>query len=142
MMPINRLTDYATLLMTHLAVEPQTPRRAVELTATIPLAFTTIRKLLQILARQGLLISRKGRHGGFLLARPPAEITLKQVVEAMEGPLALTTCCRSGAECALLEACLPKGHWMRLNGAINALLEETTLEDLLAPVSAKASPTY
>lgn len=130
MLSINRMTDYATLMLSRMAEEPHRSMSAAELAAEIPLAHTTIRKLLRILASQGVLISHKGRNGGFRLARPPAEISLAQVMEALDGPMNLTSCSRAMADCPLAQVCRPRNHLQRLGGKILALLEQTTLAEL------------
>ncbi|MBF0626603.1 MAG: Rrf2 family transcriptional regulator [Magnetococcales bacterium] len=132
MLAVNRMTEYATLVMVRLAAEPFRAKSANELAAEIPLAPTTLRKLLQMLASQRLLTSRKGRNGGFALARPAAEITLAQVMEAMNDPLVLIPCQESSGSCPLARICTPRPHWMRINQGIRALLENTTLTQMVA----------
>ncbi|MBF0296196.1 MAG: Rrf2 family transcriptional regulator [Magnetococcales bacterium] len=132
MFSINRMTEYATLVMARCAADPVTPMNATDLAAEIPLAPTTLRKLLQTLARQGLLISQRGRNGGFVLARPPSEITLAQVMEALDGPMRLTPCSHADMECHLQGVCKPRPHWLRISKEFLALLEATTLAQMVA----------
>lgn len=132
MLSIQRLSDYAVLILTRLALEPERARSAASLEKEIPLALATIRKVLRMLALHGVVRSRQGRQGGFILAHSPADITLARILLAMEDPVLLTPCCRSDFICALDEACLSRTHWARIDRSIRALLEETTLAQLIA----------
>ncbi|MBF0272153.1 MAG: Rrf2 family transcriptional regulator [Magnetococcales bacterium] len=132
MSAINRMTEYATIVMVRLAAEQSQPISAAGLAAEIPLAPTTLRKLLQVLANRGLLISRKGRNGGFILARPASEINLAQVMDAMNDPLELIPCHNPTSVCTLAHVCKPRPHWMRINQGIRSLLENTTLTQMIA----------
>ncbi|MBF0340301.1 MAG: Rrf2 family transcriptional regulator [Magnetococcales bacterium] len=135
MLSVNRMTDYATLVLTRLACDPDHPQSAATLGGEIPLATATIRKVLRILASRGLLISRRGRGGGFILARPADQISLAQVLEAMDDPMILTACCHGGSGCPLGGVCQPRPHWLRISQGIRALLEETTLLNLVDDTS-------
>lgn len=132
MLTINRMTEYATLVMARFAADPAKPKSATDLAAEIPLAITTLRKLLQILAHHGLLISQKGRKGGFTLARPASEITMAQVLDAMEEPIALTHCSHANGACHLKDVCKPRTHWLRINKGIHSLLDSTTLIQMIS----------
>ncbi|MBF0284977.1 MAG: Rrf2 family transcriptional regulator [Magnetococcales bacterium] len=130
MITVNRMTDYAALVMTHFALQPERSRTALELGGEVPLPSATLRKLLRILTAQGLLVSQRGRHGGFRLARPPSEINLAQVMEAMDGPLTLTACSHHGGSCSFIGLCAPREHWLRIGQGIRTLLESTSLAQL------------
>ncbi|MBF0179033.1 MAG: SUF system Fe-S cluster assembly regulator [Magnetococcales bacterium] len=132
MLTINRMTDYATLLMTRFADQPERVFTATEIANGIPLTATTIRKLLRMLAHHGVLISQKGRKGGFRLARPASEISLAQVMEAMEDPLALTYCGQHKAVCSLEHVCQMRPHWHKIGEQIHTLLANTSLSQLVS----------
>lgn len=134
MLAINRLTDYAILIMARMAAHPDQSVQANALADQIILSYATVRKLLKILAHHGLLISSRGPKGGFRLARPPGEISLADVMRAMGGPMELTQCCAGQhAACGLTAHCTLQGHWQRINQGIHALLAATTLAHLAIP---------
>ena len=92
MLRISRLTDYATVLLATLASEPQRVQTAVSLAEQTRIAAPTVSKLLKQLQRAGLVTSTRGLHGGYQLARPAAEISAAGILDALEGPVALTDC--------------------------------------------------
>jgi FeS assembly SUF system regulator len=108
--------------------------RVAELT-TIPAP--TVAKLMGTLARADLLTASRGVAGGFSLARPAAEISIAAIVEAVDGPIALTNCqSLDKHECAIEGHCSVRGHWAPINQAVRAALAAVTLADLLRPAPA------
>ena len=109
----------------------------------LPLAY--LEHLVARLRRAGLIESRRGAHGGYLLARDPAQITMAEVVEALEGRIAPIECLTSspdGTTRCLREAdadhvCTTKVLWTRVRGAIVRTLEETTLAELIPTTTNK-----
>ena len=88
MLRVSRLTDYGFLLLEHLALSPQVASlNTRELAVSCQLPRATVGKLLKILTREGLLISRRGSLGGYSLARSAASISMAEVYEALEGPV-------------------------------------------------------
>lgn len=92
--------------------------------------YATVAKLLGHLGRAGLLVSQRGVGGGFCLARPPKEISLADIVEAIDGPIALTHCSEPASDCDLSAACIVRPHWEPVNRAVRKALAEVTLADL------------
>jgi len=82
------------------------------------------------LRRFGLLQAERGPHGGYELARPAAEITAGEIIEAVEGPLNLLDCVRSADACDRTPSCAARGLWSRVSEAMNDVLRQTTLADL------------
>ena len=74
MLRVSKLTDYGTVMMTHMARQPERVHTATEVAAAVHLAAPTVVKLLKVLAREGLLVSRRGAKGGYVLASRPEEI--------------------------------------------------------------------
>lgn len=140
MLRISKLTDYATVILARLATEPQRRFTAAQIAAETHLAAPTVSKLLKQLHRQGLVHSTRGLHGGYLLARPASEITAAHILDALEGPVALTECASSDNHCCIERTCTVAGAWQRVNLAIRRSLQEITLvelaglEGLTAPV--------
>src|SRR5690606_39144594 len=94
----------------------------------------TAAKLLHALGRVGLLASTRGIKGGYALARPPGEIPVGEIVAALEGPIALTQCIRSGpGSCDIESVCQSRLGLQRLNLAVRKALDEISLADIAAP---------
>ena len=85
------------------------------------------------LARAGLLDSHRGSKGGYRLARPAAQISVVQMISALEGPVAMTECVNHPGSCSQEDSCGLQGPWQRINGAVQDALEKITLADLAAP---------
>lgn len=130
MLRISKLTDYATVILGALAVAPERQRTAAEIAATTQVAAPTVSKLLKQLQRAQLVTSARGLRGGYRLARPAEEITAAQILDALEGPVALTTCASGDHHCDLQTTCRVGGAWQHVSYAIRRSLEEITLAEL------------
>ena len=132
MIRITKLTDYGIVLLAHIAVDPEYRTHNVrDLALEAHLPMPTVSKLLKLLTRNGLLISLRGAKGGYKLSRRPEEITVAQVISAIDGPIAITDCSSSNAvKCELERLCPVRSNWQRINGAIRDSLEHVTLADM------------
>lgn len=130
MLRISRLTDYATVLLAALASEPQGLRTAAALAEQTRIAAPTVSKLLKQLHRAGLVSSTRGLHGGYQLARPAAQISAAAILDALEGPVALTDCAAGHGNCEIEETCRVGRVWQRLNLAIRRALYDVSLAQL------------
>jgi FeS assembly SUF system regulator len=130
MLRISKMTDYATVLLARLAASPGRQYNAAQLAELSRLALPTVSKLLKLLHRQGLLTSTRGLHGGYRLARPAADITAAQILDALEGPVALTECSQAQHQCGIESTCGVGRAWQRVNMAIRRALQEITLVEL------------
>jgi len=130
MLRISKLTDYATVLLAALAAEPERVQTAISLAEHTRIAAPTVSKLMKQLHRAGLVSSTRGLHGGYQLARPAAEISAAAILDALEGPLALTDCSVGHGQCGIEETCRVGRAWQRLNQAIRRSLQEVTLAQL------------
>ncbi len=130
MLRISKLTDYATLILAHLAADPERRLTAGQIASETGLAAPTVSKLLKQLHRSGLVQSTRGLHGGYRLARPASEITAVHILDALEGPVALTECSGSASQCILEHTCLVGRAWQRVSRAIRRSLQEITLLEL------------
>jgi FeS assembly SUF system regulator len=139
-MRLSSLADYAVVLVTAAARVCDTARlNATVLSATTGVPLPTAQKLVSRLSAAGLIESTRGTGGGFRLARAANAITLADIVEAVEGPIALTTCVDEDRhDCALDGRCHVKPHWAIVNEAVRGALAKVTLADLAAPVSMPA----
>ena len=134
MFKLGKLTDYGTVVMTVLAAAPGHLRNVQDLATQTRIAAPTVAKLLKQLARGGLLDSVRGAHGGYRLSRPPAAISVADVVTALEGPIALTQCSTHGGGCAIEMHCGVRGNWRLIGSAVRHALEAVTLEQMAAPL--------
>ena len=131
-MRLSHLADYAVVLMTAAARRPAGARlSATELAADTGVPLPTTQKLMGQLAASGLLSSARGASGGFALARPAGEISLADIVEAVEGPIALTMCSDSNNhECILDAHCRVKPHIGVVGNAVRGALGAVRLTEL------------
>ena len=130
MLRISKLTDYATVILATMAAAPQRLQTATELAERTHIAAPTVSKLLKQLQRAGLVTSTRGLHGGYLLARPPAQISAATILDALEGPLAVTDCSAGHGQCGIEDSCRVSRSWQRLNLAIRRSLQEVSLAQL------------
>jgi FeS assembly SUF system regulator len=130
MLRISRLTDYATVLLARLAADPARQYTASELALETRIALPTVSKLLKQLHRSSLVSSTRGLRGGYRLARPAAQITAAHILDALEGPLALTECSRRQSQCGIEQSCRTGRAWQRVSIAIRRALEAITLVEL------------
>jgi len=129
---LSHLADYAVVLMTAAARRPAGARlSATELAAETGVPLPTAQKLMGQLAACGLLLSMRGAAGGFSLARPAGQISLADIVEAVEGPIALTMCSDSNNHECLLDAhCRVKPHIGVVGRAVRGALGAVPLTEL------------
>jgi FeS assembly SUF system regulator len=133
MLRLSKLTDYGTVAMAHFAREPDRIHAAAELAAAIGLATPTASKILKMLARADLLRSVRGAKGGYTLSRPAGEISIAEVIDAMEGPIGVTECSAIPGLCAQERSCSIRANWQRINRVIRDALDQMTLADLAQP---------
>jgi FeS assembly SUF system regulator len=130
MLRISRLTDYATVLLAALAGEPARVQTAAALAEQTRIAAPTVSKLMKQLHRAGLVVSTRGLHGGYQLARPASQISAAAILDALEGPMALTDCSVGHGRCEIEESCRVGRVWQRLNLAIRRSLSDVSLAQL------------
>jgi FeS assembly SUF system regulator len=137
MIRMTKLTDYGIVLLTHMARHPERlTQNAPELAVLAHLPLPTVSKVLKIMAREGLLMPHRGAKGGFSLARPAESITVADVIEALEGPIALTECsAHAGSErCGIESMCPVTSNWRRINRAVLDALRGITLAEMAQPL--------
>ncbi len=137
-MRLSSLADYAVVMLTAAARHCGGVARmsATTLAEETGVPLPTAQKLVSRLAAAGLIESTRGTGGGIRLSRPPATISLADIVEAVEGPIAMTACVEHGAQdCGLDHHCSVKPHWNAVNDAVRGALAGITLASLaVAPV--------
>jgi FeS assembly SUF system regulator len=126
------MADYAVVMMRAAAQHCGGERTsATGLAEETGIPLPTAQKLVSLLSRSGLLQSMRGAGGGIQLARPAAAISLADIIEAVEGPIAMTACVEHGRhDCGLEEACRVRPHWSVVNSAVRGALADISLASL------------
>lgn len=130
MFKVNKLTDYATVVLMDMAASAAVrPTQAISEHTGIPLP--TVAKLMKHLVKSELVVSHRGVNGGYSLSRPADEMTIADVIEAIEGPIALTTCVdTSDDHCSYEPQCPASGKWNRANIAVTQALRDLSLAEM------------
>jgi len=134
-MQLTRSADYAVQAMLDVATQsnPEKGRaRTHEIAQRQDIPPALLAKLIPLLVRAGLLDSQRGASGGLLLSRPASEISLLQMVEAIEGPIALNRCTATPSQCNQMDQCVVHPVWQKAQEHLVKLLESTSLADLQA----------
>ncbi len=134
MLKLSKLADYATVLMTAIAAEPDRVHNGQELAARTRVPAPTVAKLLKTLARGGLLESLRGAHGGYKLAKAPEKLSVAEIIRALEGPIAVTECSGHHGGCNIESHCATRANWRLINTAIRQALEAVTLAQMVTPL--------
>lgn len=131
MIRMSKLTDYAIVLLAHLARSTKT-LTAQELAERSGVPSPTVSKLCKELSKVGLVLSHRGRNGGYGLARPAERISVAEIVEALEGPIALTECASPHKTvCGLEATCPAKASWDPVSRAIQDALQGLPLSAIV-----------
>lgn len=154
MLRLSKLTDYAVVVLIRLADGDRAAcrGRADEPVQTSPgiaaatgVPEPTVAKVLKALAAGNLVVSLRGARGGYRLARGLSDITVADVIAAIDGPIALTACVDNGAGgCDMQGRCVVKGRWDLVNDAIRGALDRITLADMQMasiPAAFRAEPS-
>ena len=132
MFRLNRLTDYAVVVMSQMAMRGSETRSAQQISDDTGVPLPTVAKLLNLLGRGKLVASQRGATGGYTLSAAPEDITVAEIIQAMEGPIALTACVDGAVDsCDSESFCPMRGNWNKVNGAIREALTSVTLADMM-----------
>ncbi|WP_041794498.1 RrF2 family transcriptional regulator [Pararhodospirillum photometricum] len=145
MFRINKLTDYAVVLLVDMARSDKV-RAAQQIAVDTGVPLPTVAKVMKALVRSALVVSHRGANGGYGLARPAQAITVADMIQALEGPIALTACVARGEDpfggardlaapggdepCGLGGLCPMHGHWDTVNRRVENALRTVTLADM------------
>jgi Rrf2 family protein len=128
---LSRQTDYACRIILHLALLPQGSRiTAQDVAKKRIIPRFLIRRIVTRLAKAHLLATTRGNGGGLVLAKPSDQISLLDVVQAMEGPLALNACTLNPKTCPLMKACSVHEEWVRAREMLVAELSQARFDRL------------
>ena len=135
MLRLSKKTDYALIALKDLASKPagtSSSARDIAVRYDIPVEFMA--KVLQRLAKQGLLASNQGTHGGYLLGRPAADISVADVIQAIDGPVMVTACTDVDETCEQYSKCNVRDPLWRLKDQIMQALTLFTLDELVRDI--------
>ena len=131
MLKLSKMTDYGVLVLSSLAADDRPQLSASDIAGRTGIPEPTASKILKMSARAGLVISQRGAAGGYRLAQPADRISVTMMVEAFDGPIALTACVEGGTGCCSVESLCPMRHnWDLVNTAIRQALSGVSLRDM------------
>ena len=134
MLKLNRLTDYAVVVLSRLSKQVGIVQTANEISDGTGLPMPTVSKILKLMAGSSLIESHRGVNGGYSLSRGADSVRVSEIIEALEGPIALTACVDGTTDqCTIEGSCPMRGNWNTVNDAIRTALSGVTLADLLDP---------
>jgi FeS assembly SUF system regulator len=135
MLRIGKMSDYALLLANHLVGTTDALRTTEDIVNASRLPLATVRKLLKKLVDAKIVISYRGVRGGYRLAREPRDITIAEVICAIEGPIALTECTAQQNECTLAADCELRQNWNYVNQMVATLFNNISLAQMAESVA-------
>ncbi len=132
MMQVSRKVDYALRAVIYLSLQKggrPVPVSEIAAHRRIPQKF--LEKIIKNLIRAGLVHSRRGAHGGYTLARTPDEVSFRDVIEAVEGPISINVCVTEHRDCLVLSSCNMQRVWQEGQRRMIEYFSDTTLADLV-----------
>ncbi|WP_025917548.1 SUF system Fe-S cluster assembly regulator [Herminiimonas sp. CN] len=135
MLRMSKMADYGTVILTTMVHQPERIQSAAGIAAVIRVPVPTVSKILKILTREGLVTSLRGAKGGYLLSRPPTEITISHIINAMDGPIGMTECSITPGLCSQESGCPVRANWQRVNRVVLDALDQVTLDQMIQPVA-------
>lgn len=131
MLRLSKKADYALIAMKHLAIRgDRASSSAREIAEQYDIPIELLAKVLQRLVRRGLLLSQQGTRGGYQLARTPASISVADVIQAIDGPVAVTACSADEPTCDQYEKCNVRDPLWKVRERILRALGECTIAEL------------
>lgn len=132
MLRLSKLADYGSQIMTYMA-RNNGMHSASEVADTLGITVPTASKILKMLARQNLVVSVLGAKGGYTLARAPSDISIAEIINAMDGPISITECSSDATSCSRESVCSTRGNWQGINKIILGALEKVKLAEMIEP---------
>src|SRR6185369_13790663 len=143
MLRLSKKADYALMAMKHLATQTDvasTSARAIAEEYNIPLELMA--KVLQKLARRGLLASHQGTRGGYTLSKPTSSISVADIIQAIDGPLTVTACSTEDEQCEQFNRCNVRDPLWRIKDRIIAALDTVSLAEISSDVPLPADTSH
>ena len=137
MLKISKLADYATVIMSFLALKPGQVWSAVQIAEQVQVAAPAVSKILKLLARADLVMASRGAIGGYRLVRASSTITVAEIIAAVDGHPALTECSQKNTLCAQHTVCAIRGNWQLINRVVLQALQSISLADMTQPLNAQ-----
>lgn len=134
MIRLSKMSDYSVVVLVELTCPDRSLRTASDIASVLSIPEPTVTKVLKMLAKADILHSARGVKGGYALARPAAEIRIADIIEAVEGPIALTSCATGDVgvdNCIMEGVCSLSGRWAPVNRALRSALQSVSLSDLM-----------
>ena len=133
MIILSKLADYGVIVASRLAAYPEHQMTAAALAAEARLPRATVAKVLKALAHGGVVAGARGAAGGYRLARPATDISVAEVVAAIDGAFGLTQCTTHKPSCERSDFCPTRTPWQRINHAVGTALGAVTLAEMVPP---------
>ena len=134
MIKLNKITDYAVVILGLLSSRKPNKFSTSKISSDTGLSIPTVAKVCKLLNNANLIQAGRGAHGGYFCETLPSDISVAVIVEAIDGPIAITACLEESDDlCDTQSICLLSGNWNKANNAILNALESVTLNDLLNP---------
>lgn len=130
MIRIAKLTEYAMLVLSQMAKDPSATLSATYVAELLNLSPPTISKILKMLAEAGFVQSIRGSDGGYHLIKPAKDISVADVIIAMEGGVAMTECCEISSLCHMDAGCSMRENWKKINKEVHAVLANYSVIDI------------
>jgi len=131
MLRLSKLADYGCQVMAYMARD-EVVHSASEVATGLGMAASTVSKILKMLARKNLVVSVLGAKGGYVLARLPGDISIAEIIGAMDGPISITECSSTSA-CTRESLCSTRGNWQVINRVIQEALDKVSLSEMAKP---------
>jgi FeS assembly SUF system regulator len=134
MIKLGKLTDYAIAVMGQLSKDEAGSSSAHMLAEKTGLPEPTVAKVLKLLASENLVVSTRGAAGGYKLSKPADQISIAEIITALDGPIEIVACVDGGSsDCKVSGSCPVKGNWDRVNDAIKGALNAVKLTEMVTP---------
>ena len=131
MLRLSKLADYGSQVMAYMARDGVV-HSASEVATRLGMAPATVSKILKMLARENLVASVLGAKGGYMLTRHPREISMAEIIYAVDGPISITECSGTST-CSLESTCSTRNNWQGINHIIHDALNKVNLAEMIAP---------
>ncbi len=129
-MRLSKMADYGSQVMAFMA-KNDSVKSAGEVAVATGIAIPTASKILKMLSRASLLTSVRGAKGGYVISRPAAQISVAEIIDAMDGPISITEC--STSTCEQESYCFTRSNWQGINDLIRDALEKVSLAQMIEP---------
>ena len=134
MLKMSKMADYGTVILTTMVRAPEQVQSAAGIAALIRVPVPTVSKILKILTREGLVLSLRGARGGYMLTRQPSQISISQIIQAMDGPIGMTECSITPGLCTQESDCPVRANWQKVNRIVLQALDQISLEQMIQPL--------